>query len=67
MQIVSIGDNLHEISKPVSGKNRKNISMCRLLKLLLRVLSINYTVRNGDDNDSGAAGCCAVYEHNRAF
>ena len=25
MQIVSNGDNLHELSNPVSGKNKKNI------------------------------------------
>ena len=42
MQIVSIGigDNLYEMSKPVSGKNKKNISICRLLKILRRVLII---------------------------
>ena len=34
MQIVSFGDNLH------SGKNKKNISKCRLLKILPRVLSV---------------------------
>ena len=26
MQIVSIGDNLHEMSNPVLGKNKKNIT-----------------------------------------
>ena len=26
MQIVSKGDNLHEMSNPVSGKNKKNIT-----------------------------------------
>ena len=26
MQIVSIGDNLHEMSKPVFWENKKNIS-----------------------------------------
>ena len=41
MQIVSIGDNLHEMSNPVSGKNKKNISVCRLLKILPGVLSVN--------------------------
>ena len=25
MQIVSLGDNLHEMSNPVLGKNKKNI------------------------------------------
>ena len=41
MQIVSIEDNLHEMSKLFSGKDKKNISVCRLLKILHRVLSIN--------------------------
>ena len=34
MQIVSSGDNLHEMSKPVIWKNKKYISKCRLLKFL---------------------------------
>ena len=41
MQIVSLGDNLHEMSNLFSGKNKKNISVCRLLKILPRVLSVN--------------------------
>ena len=41
MQIVSNGDNLHEMSNPVPWKNKKNISICHLLKILPRVLSIN--------------------------
>ena len=41
MQIVSIGDNLHEMSNPVLGKNNKNTSMCRLLKILPCALTIN--------------------------
>ena len=42
---LSPGDNLHEMSKPVSEKNPKNISICRLLKILLRVLSVkNYPI-----------------------
>ena len=41
MQIVSTGDNLLEMSNPVFGKNKKNISICCLLKILLRVLCIN--------------------------
>ena len=51
MQIVSIGDNLHEMSNPVSrGKKRKkNISVCRLLKILPRVLSVNYSQKTGYD------------------
>ena len=41
MQIVSIGDNLHEMSDPVfCKKNKKNISKCPLLKILPRVLGI---------------------------
>ena len=31
MQIVSIGDDLHEISNPVFWENKKNITKCRLL------------------------------------
>ena len=38
MQIVSSGDNLHEIPNSVSKKNKKNISICRLLKIVPRVL-----------------------------
>ena len=30
MQIVSSGDNLHEMTKPVLGENKK-LSICRLL------------------------------------
>ena len=41
MHFVSNGDNLHEMSNPVSGeKNKKNISTCHLLKILSRVLLI---------------------------
>ena len=43
MQIVSsvsTGDNLHEKSKPVSGEIEKNISICCLLKILHRGLSV---------------------------
>ena len=32
--------NLHEMSNPVFCENKKNISKCRLLKILLRVLSV---------------------------
>ena len=60
MQIVSLGDNLHEMSNPVfweketicmkcqilfSGKNKKNISKCRLLKILPRVLSVKQVLK----------------------
>ena len=42
MPIVSNGDNLHEMSKPVfSEKQEKYILKCRLLKFLPRVLSVN--------------------------
>ena len=42
MQIVSLGDNLHEMSYPVFWENKKNISKYRLLKILPRVLSVRY-------------------------
>ena len=42
MQIESIGDNLYEMSNLFSGKNKiKKVSICCLLKILLRVLSVN--------------------------
>ena len=31
MQIISLGDNLHEISKPIFWLNKKNTSKCHLL------------------------------------
>ena len=37
MQIVS---NLHKMLKPFSVKHKKNISTCRLLKILPRMLSV---------------------------
>ena len=41
MQIVSIGDNLHEMSKPCFlGEKKKHISTGCLLKLLPRQLNI---------------------------
>ena len=40
MQVASTGDNLHEMSRSVSGKNKKTISICRLLKISIRVLSV---------------------------
>ena len=30
---------MHDMSKPISGKNKKNVSKCCLLKFLPRVLS----------------------------
>ena len=41
MQILSNGDSLHEMSKSVSVKNKKNLSKSCLLKFLPRVLNIN--------------------------
>ena len=40
MQIVSLGDNLHEMASCFLGKIRKHISKCHLLKILSRMLSI---------------------------
>ena len=37
MQTVSSRDNLHEMSYLFSGRNKKNISICRLLKILPKV------------------------------
>ena len=34
MQIVSSGDNLHEMPNPVSWEKSENISECRLLKIV---------------------------------
>ena len=40
MQIVSKADNLHEVSNPIfCQKNKKNISICCLLKILPTVYS----------------------------
>ena len=41
MQNVSIGDILHEMSNPVFLKNKKNISIGRLLRILQSMQSIN--------------------------
>ena len=41
MQIVSLGDNLHEMSKSTFFSNKKYISYCRLLKMLPSILSVN--------------------------
>ena len=41
VQIVSIENNKHEMSKPLS---RENISKCYLLKSLPRVLRVNISV-----------------------
>ena len=44
MQIVSTGDNFHEMLNLFSVKNQKNISKCRLPKILPRVLSTKIMV-----------------------
>ena len=40
MQIVSIGDNLYEKSKPVFMEKQEKIFQRQLLKILPRVLSV---------------------------
>ena len=43
MQIVSLEDNLHEMSDPVFGLNMKNISKCRQLKILgIKITMVSY-------------------------
>ena len=42
MQIVSLGDNLHEMSKPVFWEKMKNVSKHHLLKVLQ--FTLHYTV-----------------------
>ena len=42
--IVSNGANLHEMFNPVFREKKKTISICRLLKILPRVLSVNFLV-----------------------
>ena len=39
MQIVSVGDNLHEMLKPVFYENKTNILKCRLLMFLPSMLN----------------------------
>ena len=39
MQVVSLGDNLHEMSKPFSGKNKKNIISLSSAKFAERVVN----------------------------
>ena len=43
MRTVSSGYNLHEMSNPVSGKNKKNIINLSFAKLAQRVVKINKT------------------------
>ena len=40
-----LGDNLHEMQILFSWKNEKNISKCRLLRILPRVLSVMVCTR----------------------
>ena len=40
------GDNLHEVQIMFSWKNEKNISKCRLLKIVPRVLSVKVCTNN---------------------
>ena len=40
------GDNLHEVQIMFSLKNEKNISKCRLLKIVPRVLSVKVCTNN---------------------
>ena len=46
MQIVSLGDNLHECHIPFSGKIGQNVLKCCLLKILPRVLSVKKCYAN---------------------
>ena len=41
MQIVSSGDNLHDMSKPISGKNKKNIVNLSSAELAQKVVKVN--------------------------
>ena len=38
---MQIKDNLHEMSKPVFWENKKNIKICRLMKIIPTALSEN--------------------------
>ena len=46
MQIVSTGDNLHEISNPVFLENMKTILVCRRLNVLPECSALKYSVIN---------------------
>ena len=46
MQSVSIGDNLHGMSNPVSWENKKKKSKCRLLKILSSAKFLIFTLRS---------------------
>ena len=44
MKVVFEAENLHEMSKPISWKNKKNILKCRQMKILHRMLNVNQFV-----------------------
>ena len=51
MQIVSLGDNLHEMSKSTFWENKKKyISECGLLQFLLSMLNINMLMTKFSDS-----------------
>ena len=53
MQIVSSGDNLHEMSKPTSVKNEKNIISLSSAEFANRVIKVNpnsYELRQTEYN-----------------
>ena len=39
---VSIGDHLHEMSKPLFWENRENISVCSMMNFLPKVLNVDH-------------------------
>ena len=41
MQIVPLGDNLHEMSNPISGKNKKNIIDLSYVEFAHIIQSVN--------------------------
>ena len=51
MQIVSIGDNLHEMSNPVMGKNKKNITDLSSAEYAERVVRIKARLFKYTDNN----------------
>ena len=53
MQIVSSGDNLHECQSLFYGKTKKNISKCRLLRFLPRVLVLRCKIAISRKWDKG--------------
>ena len=48
----AIGDNVHEVSKPIFWKNKKNIWKCCLLKSLPRVLSVKESEYEGESTSN---------------